>query len=103
MKAVPIAAYNLVPGAAFTLSEPSEDYDQIRDRKVEVVTSILYRHSNSERVGVVTRKVDHFVDGDGPAVYDTHSFHYEDKVWLVGLCINPDTWDDNDFGNLTAS
>jgi len=90
---VKIAAYNLGVGAVFATSESSDD--------LHCVTQVLYRHTGSERIGLVVREV--LADRNEKDVapvpnYDAPSFDFEDEVWLVGMIVNPDTWDDDDFG-----
>lgn len=96
LPSIKLSAFNLGVGAAFKKYEDSDE--------IYVVTHVLYRHHNSERIGVTTRSLTAFVQGDGGETtevpqYDAPSFHFADPVWLVGLVVNPDTWSDEDTGN----
>lgn len=95
MQHIELAAFNLRQGAAFTTENAASTY---------VVTQVLYRHANTERIGVLVRILGEWVttaDGETKVpVYDTFSFHYCDEVFLLGLVVNEDSWDDFDFGQF---
>lgn len=96
---VNIGAYNLIEGAAFR----EESTKEVTNSDVHVVVSVLYRSHNAERIGVLTRVLNEWEDVQDPnkvPVYDTFSFHFADTVQLVGLCVNRDSWDDMDFGQV---
>jgi hypothetical protein len=94
---VPISAFNLIPGAVYTERSNAE---QAMPRLV--VTRVLYRHDNSERIGVTVRNLDvrhaKASEDSDPPLYEAPSYHYVDTVYLIGLSVNPDSWDDDDIG-----
>jgi hypothetical protein len=98
LSAVKLVAFNLIVGAAF--SRHVADTGQLG--VIEVVTKVLYRSANAERIGVLTRVLDNYLSDDLHSekvpLYDTHSFGYCDTVHLVGLCVNADSWDDDNIG-----
>jgi hypothetical protein len=83
-----LRAFNLQPGCVL------DDADVPCDA---VVVSIE-RDADSETVDVGW--MGH--GEDLPEEYQGMVFHqtwdFCDKVKIVGICVNPDTWDDNDFG-----
>lgn len=105
LASVPLNAYNLIPGAAFREPKTSAS-------KVFIVTQVLYRHAGSERIGLLCRVRDEYITARFPQVtddtkalgreavgrYETFSLDFCDEVLLVGLSVNPDTWDDTDIG-----
>jgi hypothetical protein len=94
---VPISAFNLMPGAVYTEKSNAED-----PKPRLVVTSVLYRHTSSERIGVTVRHLDvrdaRASEDTDPPLYEAPSYHFVDTVYLIGLCVNPDSWDDDDIG-----
>lgn len=98
LETVPLSAFNLIEGAAFQLGGNSQ---------VFIVTKILYRHSGAERIGVLVRVLDEWVPSHVAAKekvgkYNTFSFDFCDVIHLVGLCVNPDSWDDLDIGQTNS-
>lgn len=97
MQSVPIPAFNLMVGAVY-----AERSGMLSEQPKLVVTQVLYRHDNSERIGLVVRNLDvrhaDAADMTDPPLYEAPSYDFNKEVYLVGLCVNPDTWDERDFG-----
>jgi hypothetical protein len=103
---VPISAFNLIEGAAF---RQNRDDGSTQAYRTYVVTKVLYRSNNAERVGILARVLGEWEQnqlddgtyvGEKVAKYDTFSFDFCDTVRLVGLSVNPDSWDDLDVGQV---
>lgn len=94
---VPVNAFNLIVGAAFRMEgDASRGY---------VVTHVLYRHAGTERIGIVCRVIGIYLrpkynedSNEGVGKYETFSLDFCDTVQLIGLSVNPDSWDDIDIG-----
>lgn len=112
MQSIKMRAYNLRAGACFMLHEPSlERADEVtRSRGMQsqklVVTKVLYRHTDSELICVLVRRLDGAESisfaTEIPPMYLTEQFDFNDSVWLLGLVVNEDGWDDADYGTLDS-
>lgn len=105
---ITLDVFNLTPGVAFTnLSPDSVNLNPNHPdwNPIWVVVRVHYKHINSERIGILCRKLDtdEQRDGtvlDGPSVYQFMDLSWGngDVVYCVGIVGDPDSWDDNDFG-----
>ena len=102
-----LVAFNLRKGAAFMVHNPLtprvDEVTRKRDlaHKVLVVTEILHRHPSTETISVACRIIGSYAAPgreDSPPVYVIETFDYNDTVFLVGLVVNEDSWDDDNLG-----
>jgi len=96
---VPVSAFNLIVGAVYTERSNAQN-----GQPRLVVTHILYRHDNSERIGLTVRHLDvrhvQMTDAGDPPLYESPSYDFGKTVYLVGLSVHPDSWDDDDTGQV---
>lgn len=84
-----IRAFNLVRGAVFDTNVPDDDLAL----PVRYVVRAVTHNVDDETVRIVARNT-HTFDADS----DVIDLDFCDTVDLIGLCVNPDDIDDEDFG-----
>lgn len=87
---IPLDAFNLIPGATFvTFDSP--------DPRVWVVEKII-REDDFEQVHVWAHDASNASSGGGLASENAFRYPYNHQVALVGLVVNPEDADDNNWG-----